>query len=299
MDRALKKKDRIRNLLQKQQGILKCPVCSESLLLQETAEVKCVSNHCFDLSKKGTLNLLTSPYDAVYAKDLFAARSKICAAGFYDPLIEHLAQQIAEKKKQSTDRPWRIFDAGCGEGSHLSALSSRLAESGSAEQYFFTGADIAKESIQLAASRQGADVLWIVADLTKMPFADSSLDVVLNIFSPAHYGEFYRVLQKEGMVMKVFPGERYLKELREVFYRGGVQESYSNDRTTDYFSQKMDVLDTVNLVYSFPIPPEMMPDLIKMTPLTWGKEVSKDNIVQLNEIQSVTVDLTIMRGRKK
>lgn len=299
MDSALKKKDRMKNLLRQHQGMLKCPICGQCLLLEETAEMKCEDNHCFDLSKKGTLNLLTSPYDAVYAKELFVSRTKISAAGFFDPLIEYLGEKIDDTQKINPQKCLRIFDAGCGEGSHLSSLSSFLLEKANVKDFFFAGADISKESIQLAAARQGADILWMVADLTKIPFSASSLDIVLNIFSPAHYGEFYRVLRQEGMVIKVFPGENYLKELRELFYQGAEQESYSNDRTTEYFSQKMDVIDTAKLLYTFPIPPQMAPDLVNMTPLTWGKEISTDKIEQLNAIGHVTVDLTVMRGRKK
>ena len=38
-------------------------------------------------------------------------------------------------------------------------------------------------------------ILYGVADLARLPFQNRTIDVVLNILSPANYGEFYRILR--------------------------------------------------------------------------------------------------------
>lgn len=43
-----------------------------------------------------------------------------------------------------------------------------------------------------------------LADLTNLPFADESLSVILNIFTPSNYAEFHRVLTENGGSLKLF-----------------------------------------------------------------------------------------------
>lgn len=53
---------------------------------------------------------------------------------------------------------------------------------------------------------------WFVADLKRLPVQNAAADVVLNVFSPADYGEFRRVLTPDGELLKVVPGPDYLLE---------------------------------------------------------------------------------------
>ncbi|RBO11051.1 methyltransferase domain-containing protein, partial [Pantoea sp. 3_1284] len=85
------------------------------------------------------------------------------------------------------------------------------------------GIDLAKEGIA-AASKAYPDIIWSVADLAAMPFADAQVDAILNILSPANYAEFSRLLKPGGVVMKVVPESGYLLELREAFYDGKHQK---------------------------------------------------------------------------
>ena len=68
-----------------------------------------------------------------------------------------------------------------GKGQHLHAiLSQLLAES------VGIGIDLAKEGIT-AASKAYPGIIWSVADLAAMPFADGQIDTIINILSPANY----------------------------------------------------------------------------------------------------------------
>lgn len=290
---SIKKKDRVRELIKKNQRIFKCPICNGSMFINGLNSLTCDSKHCFDLSKKGYLNLLTSNNAPVYSKELFKARHEVCRAGFYDPLINELSNIISRYQNGICKEKITILDAGCGEGSHIYDIFKKSKGNLSNT---FVGVDISKDSINIAASNN-ADVIWSVADLARLPFQDNSFDVVLNILSPANYSEFHRILSDKGIVIKVAPGAQYLKELRETIYNN--KNNYSNNKVIDYFSQRLDEVETKNIRYKFDVSKELLPYLVKMTPLTWGKSNESLNCIFEKNISFITVDLAIIIGMKK
>lgn len=293
--KSIKKKDKARELIKENQEIFKCPVCNGSMSINDTNSLTCDSNHCFDLSKKGYINLLTSSNIPSYSKELFQARNKVCEAGFYDLLIDKLVKIIREYQKTINKEEVNILDAGCGEGSHIYSIYEKLEAD---KKNNFIGIDISKDSINIAASNN-ADIIWGVADLARLPFQNRSLDIVLNILSPANYGEFHRILSDDGIVIKVVPNSQYLKELREIVYKSNENATYSNDKVINHFQEKLDVIDIQNINYKFHISKGFLPYLIKMTPLTWGESAEKLNSILENDISYITVDLDIIIGRKK
>ena len=90
------------------------------------------------------------------------------------------------------------------------------------------GIDLSKEGIRVAA-KEHRDIIWCVADLTKLPLQNQQFDLVLNILSPANYGEFKRVLKEHGILVKLLPTADYLIELRELLFKGTDKELYEND----------------------------------------------------------------------
>lgn len=291
---SIKKIDRAYGLIKKKQHIFKCPVCGGSMSIDEPGRLICKSRHSFDLSRKGYLNLLTGVNTQVYSKELFEARHRICSAGFYDPLIDELAGVIAKYQEAYSSNGLNILDAGCGEGSHIYSVYRKFEEK---QNNTFIGIDISKDSINIAA-RNDAGLIWCVADLAKLPFKNNSLDIVLNILSPANYAEFDRVLKQKGIVIKVAPSSQYLKELREAIYMEEA-DNYSNEKVIGHFGEKLDIIDTRNISYSFDIDKQLLSDFIKMTPLTWGKSSESIAFVFEKNITSITADFSIMIGRKK
>ncbi|WP_315118241.1 methyltransferase domain-containing protein [uncultured Clostridium sp.] len=293
--KSIKKKDRARELVKKNQRLFKCPVCSGKMFMNDFNILTCNSKHSFDLSKKGYLNLLTSSNLPVYSKELFEARHKVCTAGFYNPLIDMLAKIIGEYKNSISKKHIAILDAGCGEGSHIYDIFKK--SKGNLNDTF-VGGDISKDSINMAASNH-ADIIWCVADLARLPFQNRNFDVVLNMLSPANYGEFDRILSDKGIVIKVVPGSQYLKELRETIYNDKKTIDYSNNKVIDYFSHRLDVIDIQDINYQFAVDEELLPHFIKMTPLTWGKSTERLNYIFKKNISSITLDLALIIGIKK
>ena len=71
--------------------------------------------------------------------------------------------------------------------------------------------------MQLAAKSDASwKVNWFVGDLTHLPIQSKSIEVILDIFSPANYAEFERVLKAEGVIIKVVPTSSHLKEIRQL-----------------------------------------------------------------------------------
>lgn len=280
----IKKIDRAKALIKENEALFRCPMCTTPLVMNEGYRFVCDNNHNFDLAKKGYLNLLNKSSDELYSKDLFEARQLIVESGFYDPLIDRIFHCI-------TNEMTTVLDAGCGEGSIL----RKIQEKANGRNHTFFGVDIAKDGIQIA-SRQEDPILWCIADLAHLPFKDRSLDVILNILSPANYVEFKRILDEEGLIIKVIPGANYLKELRETIYSNTEKETYSNKRVIEHFEANLKLMDLYHLDYQFPLTNELTQALIKMTPLTWGKISENGDQIYL---PSISVEFDVLVGKYK
>ena len=58
--------------------------------------------------------------------------------------------------------------------------------------------------MQLAAKSDASwKVNWFVGDLAHLPIQSKSIEVILDIFSPANYAEFERVLKDEGVILSL------------------------------------------------------------------------------------------------
>ncbi|MGX7263185.1 methyltransferase domain-containing protein [Enterococcus crotali] len=278
----LKKIDFARNFLEKHQEQFRCPVCNKAFQLNDYSLI-CGENHQFDLSKKGTIYFLTHSIQTEYNKNMLVHRGKMIQSGMYQPLLEKMITIM--------NPAGNTLDVGCGEGSFLSELSTL----GLAGAKF--GFDISKDGIYLA-SNQAIDAFWCVADLTNLPFADQSMDTVLNIFSPSHYQEFKRVLKKDGAVIKVIPEANYLKELRAAFYPNDKSKQiYSNEKVLAKFAKEMDVLVDERVTFTFAVPKECRLDLLEMSPLEWGVSDHVKEAVQKNPLSEITIDVRMLKGK--
>ncbi|HGQ7035692.1 TPA: putative RNA methyltransferase [Streptococcus pneumoniae] len=261
-----------------------CPICQENLTLLET-NFKCCNRHSFDLAKFGYVNLAPQiKQSANYDKENFQNRQQILEAGFYQAILDAVSDLLASSKTTTT-----ILDIGCGEGFY----SRKLQESHSEKTFY--AFDISKDSVQIAAkSEPNWAVNWFVGDLARLPIKDASMDILLDIFSPANYGEFRRVLSKDGILIKVIPTENHLKEIRQKVQDQLTNKDYSNQNIKNHFQEHFTILSNQTASLTKTITVEQLQALLSMTPLLFHVDQSKIDWSQLTEI---TIEAEILVGK--
>ncbi|VKA60920.1 23S_rRNA m1G745 methyltransferase [Streptococcus pneumoniae] len=261
-----------------------CPICQENLTLLET-NFKCCNRHSFDLAKFGYVNLAPQiKQSANYDKENFQNRQQILEAGFYQDILDAVSDLLASSKTTTT-----ILDIGCGEGFY----SRKLQESHSEKTFY--AFDISKDSVQIAAkSEPNWAVNWFVGDLARLPIKDANMDILLDIFSPANYGEFRRVLSKDGILIKVIPTENHLKEIRQRVQDQLTNKEYSNQDIKEHFQEHFTILSSQTASLTKTITAEQLQALLSMTPLLFHVDQSKIDWSQLTEI---TIEAEILVGK--
>ena len=261
-----------------------CPVCQENLTLVESS-LKCNNRHSFDLAKFGYVNLAPQiKQSANYDKENFQNRQQILEASFYQAILEVVSDLLSNSKNAKT-----ILDIGCGEGFY----SRKLQESHPDKTFY--AFDISKDSVQIAAkSEPNWAVNWFVGDLSRLPLQDASMDILLDLFSPANYGEFRRVLSKDGILIKVIPTKNHLKEIRQKVQDQLTNKDYSNQDIKNHFQNNFTILSSKTASLTKPITAEQLQALLSMTPLLFHIDQTKIDWSQLTEI---TIEAEILVGK--
>ncbi|MFQ7255027.1 MAG: methyltransferase domain-containing protein, partial [Streptococcus sp.] len=187
------------------------------------------------------------------------------------------------------DHPANILDIGCGEGYYSRSLQERYPD------HSFYAFDLSKESIQLAAkSDQEWKVKWFVGDLARLPLLDQSMDLLLDIFSPANYQEFKRVLAPDGRLIKVIPTAAHLQEIRQKVKEHLDQADYSNEQIIQHFSDHFTIENTIHCQETFELTPALREALLSMTPLLFHVDPTQ---IDWTDLTQVTISATILIGR--
>lgn len=259
---------------------LTCPICGNTLS-QQGHSVACPARHSFDISREGYINLTLGAAPSKYDKVLFTSRRAIHEHGFFTPLVNAVTQILLEHRQGER---LLVVDAGCGEGSLLNDLvSSSSLISG-------IGIDIAKEGVRMAAKKFKSP-LWLCADLARMPIQDHSVDVILNILSPANYAEFSRVLRPGGLLVKAIPGADHLREMRRAINNSDESE-YSNEDVLRLYGDRYESTESIEIKQTIPLDRNMASDLVRMTPLSWSTNI--DTTAIASSITEATLHLTLL-----
>ena len=238
--------------------ILRCPRCASPFTLTEQSLV-CAQKHCFDLSRRGYVNLAPSHDQAAekYGAELFDSRRTVFESGFYAPVMEAVAALMPAES-------FSLLDAGCGEGYYARTLAEQFPSA------CVLGVDLSRDAIT-AAARTQSRVNWLVADLKRLPVSDASMDVLLDVLTPADYAEFRRVLKPDGLLIKVIPGTEYLREVRTAvapYLRSG--DEYDNSRVREHLCAHADILSETVLHRTSPLTREQSAAFLRMTPMTFS-----------------------------
>ena len=195
-----------------------CPICKNTLT-RENNSYCCDNKHCFDVSRKGFVNLLRSQKSSHGDDKLMVnARKAFLNKGYYIPLLNVLNNQILSVATPNCT----ILDCGCGECWYTSNIYNHLAENNINPEIF--GIDVSKEAISSGASRNKSLKL-AVATVFDIPLADRSCDIVISLFAPFSREEYLRLLKSNGYFITAFPMENHLWELKKAVY----EKPYKNE----------------------------------------------------------------------
>lgn len=246
--------------------MLICPVCHKTLKKQENRYV-CENKHSFDVAKQGYTNLyLKSSAHSGDNKEMVKARTDFLNKGFYQPLRDSIIDWIKQLNIET------IIDAGCGEGYYTNEIQKELNNC----IYAF---DLSKEALKYAA-RQNKNVNYYISSIFELPIEKKSSDLVLNVFAPFAQEEFYRVLNKNGYVMKVDPAKDHLYEMKEVLY----DTVLLNDEIKEE-NEFFKLIEKRYVCFSMNLMAEDIKNLFKMTPYYYKTSIySKNKLLQLTEL---------------
>lgn len=194
-----------------------CPVCKKKLK-KKTSSYLCKNNHCFDISSKGYVNLLTTkgrnPKNAGDNPLMVKARSDFLNKNYYLPLAEKISDIIIEHVKDII-KPI-VIDSGCGEGYYTAFYAQNLND---AQIY---GIDISKSAVtHCVAQCKEKEILntqFAVASSFELPFREQTADLVVSTFAPVSDNEYARVLKKGKYLIIVSPAPKHLFGLKQVLY---------------------------------------------------------------------------------
>ena len=242
----------------------------------------CPGRHCYDIARQGYVNFVPNQRDMFYTRALFEARARVFAAGIYAPVAERIGDAL--RRFVPGECPV-IVDAGCGEGYYTRAVCPE-------RRMTRIGFDLSKEAVRMAA-RGAREAAFFAADLKRIPLADGCADAVLDVFTPADYAEFARVLRPGGVVIKLAPRSGYLAELRQAAGALLRRKTYDDGDVSRYAHAKMRVLAEETITYTLPVSPEMAADLARMTPMLAGIDGSR---LDLTGVRTITIDENLYVG---
>ena len=264
--------------------LLRCPLCGGAFSRKDNSLV-CEKRHTYDIARQGYVNFVPGQKEMFYKKELFESRAKVFEAGVYAPVVERLSEAI--NRLVPTQKPV-LLDAGCGEGYYTKAVCP-------GREIERIGFDLSKDAVKLAA-RGPKTAMFFAADLKNIPVKDHCAHVLLDIFTPANYSEFARVLVPDGLVMKLAPRSGYLKELRTLAGDRLRHQEYDGGDVERYVHEKMNVIAQEAITYTIPVVQETAYHLARMTPMLAGIDV---DALDLSGVTQITVDETLYIGTVK
>jgi 23S rRNA (guanine745-N1)-methyltransferase len=199
-----------------------CPIDGTALDTAPGQPWHCANAHSFDVAREGYCNLLVVQHKASRdpgdTAEMVAARRRVLDTGIYAPIADSVFKHVQTRASMRASAvPFRVVDAGCGEGYYLARIAELAAAQDARHPLELAGTDVSKWAVRAAAKRQ-VPVAWAVANNRHLPFQAASVDVILCLFGFPVWQGFTPVLSPNGRVLMVDPGPEHLAELRAVIY---------------------------------------------------------------------------------
>ena len=271
-----------------------CPLCKTTISLKDSP-IKCINNHSFDKAKSGYVNLLPVQFKKSKMpgddKAMVKARREFHQLNAYKPLKDKLVQLIVQMlNKPSDDDEYRMYDAGCGEGSYLDAVLKGITQSGF--RCVGAGSDISKIAVE-PASKAYKPYQFVVASSFDLPLADSTQDIMLQVFAPGSNSEYLRVLRDNGILVTVDPAQDHLFEIKAGVYDNPKKHEIDHNNRKGLKREHSE-----RLSFTIDLPSlEQRLALIKMTPFYWKLPEGKINDI-VSSLYCVSADFHVQIWRK-
>lgn len=258
-------------------SVLICPVCRGALKIGEKS-CTCKNNHCYDIAKKGYINLLMSQKSSKKRhgddKLMINARTDFLIKGYYNELLHGVVDMSQKHYKYGA-----FLDLGCGDCFYTQRIKSAI------NPQIAIGLDISKNALECCTNVK--DITKIVASISKIPVGDNTCGLVTNIFAPIGESEAKRVLHKNGVLIRAVPLQRHLFSLKEAVY----EKPYEN-------AEDDVALEGFDLIENFEIKQKIFidnnEDIIKLFMMTpYYYKTSKDDFERLYALKSLETELEV------
>ena len=262
---------------------LRCPICHAAMEKREGSLV-CLpaeegkKRHCFDISKRGYVNLDLSHSGGGDGKELVQARTTFLSTGAY----ENISDAVNDLLRRYADPLGLVVDAGCGEGYYTCRMAEALLGT------TVIGLDLSKAAIDHASRVPSQNpAAFIVGGIFDLPLKDGCASAITNIFAPCAEEEFLRVLRPGGVLILAGAGKDHLMGLKRAVY----ETPYENAARADLPVQ-MTLLDTVQVKYDFTLSaPEEIQALFTMTPYYY--RTSREDMEKLRALTTLTTEAEV------
>lgn len=176
--------------------------------------LRCPRGHSFDIARQGYVHLAGRTPHSGDTADMVASRMDFLAAGHYAFISTALAEAAsagtgadAGTGEGADAGGPLVVDAGAGTGRHLAAVLDALPGA------VGLALDASKPALRRAARAHPRAGAVLCDTWRRLPLADSSASVLLNVFAPRNGAEFRRVLRPDGLLLVVVPAVDHLTEL--------------------------------------------------------------------------------------
>ena len=255
-----------------------CPICKENFIISNNS-CKCSNNHCFDISRKGTVNLLRSQKSS-HGDDkiMVNARRDFLNKGYYTPLLNQLKEQVLSVASD----PCTILDCGCGECWYTAGIYEHLQKNGIRSD--FLGIDVSKNAI-IAGAGRNKELKLAVATVFDIPMANNSCDIILSLFAPFSPQEYIRLLKEKGFFITTFPLEEHLWELKKAVYEKPYKNEVSDMKIEGFeLIQNISIHEYINLKST-----EDILSLFSMTPYYY--KTSQNDKAKLEKLETLKTQI--------
>ncbi len=258
-------------------SVLICPVCKGTLKIGEKSCV-CSNNHCYDIAKKGYINLLMSQKSSKKRhgddKLMINARTDFLNKGYYNTLLQGVVDMAQKHYKYGV-----FLDLGCGDCFYTKRIKAAV------NPHCSIGLDISKNALECCADVK--DITKIVASISKIPVGDDTCGLVTNIFAPISSAEAARVLHKNGVLIRAVPLEKHLFSLKAAVY----EKPYEN-ATDDVHLDGFELIDKLEIKQNINI--DNNDDIIKLFMMTpYYYKTSRADFERLYALNSLNTELEV------